>query len=94
MSEDNSAYSTDQSTLMEVMEAQEAVEEAQSQEEVDRLKDENKRKIEETVGKMGAAFERGDKDEATQECVRLKYWRSLQQGLEDWEPGREVRLVH
>lgn len=94
MSEDNSEHSTDQETLMDVMAAQEAVDEANAQEEVERLKDENKERISETVTKMADAFERGDRDEATQECVRLKYWRSLQQGLNDWEEGKEVRLVH
>lgn len=94
MSEDNSSFPTDQGTLMEVMEAQESVEEAQSQEEVDRLKAENRVRIDDTVARLGAAFERNNKDAAIQECVRLNYWRSLQQGLEDWEPGKEIRLIH
>ena len=94
MSEDNSSHPTDQGTLMDVMEAQESVEEVGSQEEVDRLRDENKLRIDKTVEKLSAAFEKGDKDAAIRECVRLKYWQSLQQGLHDWEPGKEVRLIH
>ena len=94
MSEDNSENQTDQETLMEVMEAQEAVEGAESEEDVESLKTENRARIEETTGRMGTAFEADDRELAKRECVRLKYWRSLQQGLDDWEPGKEVRLVH
>ena len=79
---------------MEVMEAQEAVEGAQSEEDAEGLKTENRARIEETTERMGRAFEEDDKEVAKRECVRLKYWRTLQQGLDDWEPGKEVRLVH
>jgi molecular chaperone HscB len=85
---------TDQTTLMEVMEAQEAVEEAQTEEEVEGLKRENSERMRATEEVMGRAFEEGDVQRAKVECVRLKYWVSLEQVLRDWEPGREVRLVH
>ena len=94
MSEDNSSHPTDQSTLMEVMDAQEAIEEASSRDEIDALLVENAARIEVTTEKMSAAFKANDSDGAKNECVRLKYWRSLQDGLKDWEPGKEVRLVH
>jgi molecular chaperone HscB len=94
MSEDNSAHPTDQETLLEVMEAQERIEEAKAQEEVDEIKRENKTRIREAETKAGEAFERGDGEAAKNETVRLKYWRSLQDGLNDWEPGKEVRLIH
>ncbi len=95
-SEDNSTHSglTDQETLMEVMEAQEAVEDAETQEQVDALKIENQARIDETVKLLGQAFEHEDVEAAKKECIRLNYWRSLQQGLHDWEPGKEVRLIH
>jgi molecular chaperone HscB len=92
--EDNSANTTDPATLMEVMEAQEGVEVAETQADVDALKSENRLRITDTEVKMARAFEQGDADTARRECVRLKYWRSLQQGLDDWEAGKEVRLVH
>lgn len=92
--EDNAAHPTDQETLMEVMEAQERIEEAADQSEVDALKEENLRRIVETEKSMGAAFESGDVGLAKDECIRLKYWKSLQGALEDWEPGKEVKLIH
>lgn len=93
-SEDNSANTTDSTTLMEVMEAQESIESASSEDEIDALKAENRVRIEEAEAKMGRAFEEGNVDGARRECIRLKYWRSLQDGLESWEEGKEVRLIH
>lgn len=95
-SEDNSTHRdlTDHETLMEVMEAQEAIEEAHTQEQIDALKEQNRARIEQTVELLGNAFEKGDVEAAKTECIRLNYWNSLQQGLHEWEPGKEVRLIH
>lgn len=95
-SEDNATHRgvTDQETLMEVMEAQERVEDARDQELIDALKAENRARIAETEDLLARAFEEGDVDAAKKECIRLNYWTSLQQGLDDWEPGKEVRLIH
>lgn len=79
---------------MEVMEAQEQIEEAQNQEQIDALKLENRARIQDAEGNLGRAFETQDVHAAKTECVRLNYWRTLQQGLDDWEPGKEVRLIH
>lgn len=95
--EDNSAHPSDTDTLMVVMEAQEELEEADGdggKEVVERLMEENRARIRETEQELGNAFESGDVDRARNETVRLKYWRSLEGGLRDWEPGKEVRLTH
>ncbi|KIW68121.1 Fe-S protein assembly co-chaperone HscB [Phialophora macrospora] len=94
--EDNDIHSglTDHETLLEVMEAQEALEEATSHEDIEKLMEENAARIRETEEILGRAFERDDVNEAKRECVRLNYWRSLQGALKDWEPGKDVRLVH
>lgn len=106
LNEDNTEHASkvDQETLMEVMDAQEVIEDAsataaegraeQGEREVDALKSQNDRRIEDTVQSMARAFEAGDVDEATRQCVKLKYWRSLKEGLDSWEPGKEVRLIH
>jgi molecular chaperone HscB len=94
-SEDSSQNLTDQTTLMEVMEAQEAVEEAGSDaDEIERLKAENGARVERSVDRIGTALEEGDVEGAKRECLRLKYWTSLASVLHEWEPGKEVRLVH
>ena len=79
---------------MEVMDAQERIEEAETEAQIDEIRMENAKRIEETVQALGEAFERDDAVAATQECVRLRYWRSLGDGLHSWEPGKEVRLIH
>ena len=79
---------------MQVMEAQERIEEAKTQEQIDEMRAENSKKIDETVEALGKAFESDDAAAATRECVRLRYWRSLGDGLSSWEPGKEVRLIH
>lgn len=96
MSEDNSHHSSaaDSDTLMEVMDAQERIEDAKTQVQIEEIRAENATRIEETVQGLGDALERDDAMAATRECVRLKYWRSLADGLHSWEPGKEVRLVH
>lgn len=100
--EDGAAkHALDPETLMEVMEAQETVEEASSLPEaeaeatINRLRDENAARIDASVKALGEAFDRGDIEAARAECVRLRFWYSLADGLREWEPGRtEIRLVH
>lgn len=82
-------------TLMQVMEVQEAVEEAEDESVISELKVENEERIAQTVGEMGQAFESGDIDSATKLCSKLKFWYTIRDGLREWEPGtKSVRLVH
>lgn len=95
--EDNSAHPTDPETLMLVMEAQEELENAEGEDGkqvVERLKEENRVRIRETERELGEAFEAGDAEGARDWSVKLKYWKSLESGLDEWEPGKEVRLTH
>jgi molecular chaperone HscB len=97
MTEDNSAHPTDPETLMLVMEAQEDLEGADGkagEQVVGRLKEENNTRIRETEKSLGEAFEAGHVEEAKDWSVKFKYWKSLESGLNDWEPGKEVRLTH
>lgn len=93
-SEDNRAHPSDQETLLEVMEAQEAVEDAAGEEDIAVLKAENDERMRATEERMARAFEAEDVETAKTETLRLKYWTSLAQVLHEWEPGKEVRLVH
>jgi len=84
----------DQELLMSVMEAQEVIEEAGSEADLAGVKAQNERDVEESVRVLEGAFARGDLEAAREESVRLRYWVNIGQGVRDWEPGREVRLVH
>lgn len=100
--EDGAAkHALDPETLMEVMGVQEAIEEvagepaAKAEEVVERMKGENEARVENCVGELAAAFDAGEIEKARKECVRLRFWYSVGEGLKEWTPGTsEIRLVH
>jgi molecular chaperone HscB len=80
---------------MEVMEAQESIEAAETEEQITVLKEQNQERIEETLKLLDDAFSSGNCEAARTECIRLRYWASLGEGLNAWDgKGSEVRLVH
>ncbi|KAJ5664733.1 hypothetical protein N7462_011546 [Penicillium macrosclerotiorum] len=92
-------HALDPETLMEVMEVQETIEEVgaepEAETEINALKKENDGRIEACVESLSNAFNRGDQEAARKECVRLRFWYSVGEGLREWEPGKtEIRLVH
>ena len=92
-------HALDAETLMEVMEVQETIEEVgaspEAEAEIDALKKENDTRIQTCVKSLGSAIDGGDIETARQECVRLRFWYSVGEGLREWEPGNtEIRLVH
>ncbi|EEQ84798.1 hypothetical protein RJZ56_007304 [Blastomyces dermatitidis] len=84
----------DMETLMQTLEVQEIIEEAQDEIIVARLKDENEERIKGCVTSLGNAFNQGDIEEARKQCVRLRFWYNIRDGLRDWEPGKNLRLIH
>ena len=91
----------DPETLMAVMEVQERIEEvaaeppAEAEGVIEEMKGENRGRVEENVRVLGEAVERGDVEAMRRECVKLRFWYSVGEGLREWEPGvREIRLVH
>jgi molecular chaperone HscB len=92
-------HALDPETLMEVMEVQETIEQvgasAEGETQINALKKENELRVAECVESLGAAFEKGDVEAARKECIRLRFWYSVGEGLREWEPGHtEIRLVH
>lgn len=98
--EDASAkHALDPETLMEVMEVQETIEEVgaspEAEAEINALKKENDARIAVCIGALAGSFDRGDIEGARKECIRLRFWYSVGEGLREWEPGKtEIRLVH
>ncbi|KAI1968849.1 hypothetical protein LOZ53_006805 [Ophidiomyces ophidiicola] len=85
----------DPETLMQVLEVQEAIEEAEDETTVLALKTENEGRIDDTVRVLGRAIDEGSIDEAVKECVRLRFWYSIRDVLREWAPGKtDVRLIH
>ncbi|BCR90767.1 J-type chaperone JAC1 [Aspergillus chevalieri] len=93
----------DPETLMAVMEVQEKIEELaeeegsgeEAQKVIEDMKGENRERVEEGVKVLGEMVEKGDVEGMRRECVRLRFWYSVGEGLKEWTPGvREIRLVH
>ncbi|KAM7195885.1 HSCB C-terminal oligomerization domain containing protein [Naviculisporaceae sp. PSN 640] len=85
---------TDPELLMTVLEAREAIEEAEREEDLDELRGVNEGRIEESVARIGEAFGREDVDAAREETVRLRYWVNIREGINNWEKGKGVVLHH
>ncbi|MCJ1332676.1 hypothetical protein MMC10_009370 [Thelotrema lepadinum] len=94
LAEDETAKVEDPELLMEVLEARETIEEAQSEEDLESLREANERKIEYSVGVLEEAFRVDDLETAKIEAVRLRYWANIQESLNAWERGKPVVLVH
>ena len=94
LAEDETAKVEDPELLMEVLEARETIEEAQSEEDLAELKEVNERKIEYSEGALEDAFGKDDLERAKGEAVRLRYWVNIRDSLHAWEKGKPVVLVH
>ncbi len=94
VAEDETAKVDDPELLMLVLEAREGIEEAQREEDLEPLRQDNDRRIQETVGVLEYAFGRDDLHLAKQEAVKLRYWMNIKQSLDYWEKGKPVVLVH
>ena len=79
---------------MEVMEAREAVEEVEGEEELVGLREENNARIDESVGVLQKAFADGDMDLAAKEAVRLRYWMNIEESIQGWEKGKGGGTIH
>lgn len=98
--EDGAAkHSLDPELLMEVMSVRETIEEIandpKAEEIVEQMKRDNQSRVQESVKALAGAFDGGDIEQARKECVRLRFWYSVGEGLREWEPGTtEIRLTH
>lgn len=79
---------------MEVLEANEVLENAEREEELVELKEKNEERIGECIGRLEELFGEDRLEEVRKEVARLKYWVNVAEGLKHWEPGKGVTLQH
>ncbi|KAI1328318.1 Fe-S protein assembly co-chaperone HscB [Xylariaceae sp. FL0255] len=99
---DETAKVDDAELLMLVLETREAIEEADSEEELEPVRLENEERIRECEERLGDLFAHiGDREatteeeeEAVQEVVRLRYWVNVRESIRNWERGKPVVLEH
>ncbi|WPG98874.1 Hypothetical protein R9X50_00167300 [Acrodontium crateriforme] len=94
--EDESAKLSDNSLLMEVMEAREAVEEVEKEEDLVSIRAENNDRIAESVRTLEETFANGDLEQAAQEAIRLRYWMNIEESIHGWtkESGGGIITSH
>ncbi|KAF9903746.1 hypothetical protein EC991_003394 [Linnemannia zychae] len=80
--------------LMEVMEARELLEDAQTEDEVQELKSVNDARIKDTVAGLSKAFKSQDLEQAKTLAIELQYWIRIQNVIRDWAAGKPVVADH
>ncbi|KAG0248870.1 hypothetical protein BG011_009827 [Mortierella polycephala] len=76
------------------MEARELLEEAQTEEEVDDLKNANDARIKDTVSGLSRAFKEQDLERAKTLAIELQYWIRIQNVIRDWVAGKPIVADH
>lgn len=84
----------DPALLVEVLEAREAIDEAESEADLEGPMAENEERIGRCIEGLRRAFAEGDVDGAIGEAVRLRYWESIKEGIRGWEKGVGGGLLH
>lgn len=80
--------------LMVVLEAREEIEEAESEEDIQGIREENEERIAQGEEALERAFREDDVEAAKREAVRMRYWVNIRESLDNWEPGKPVVLEH
>ncbi|AMD22249.1 HGL091Cp [Eremothecium sinecaudum] len=87
-----SAIGKNSELLATVMDVHEQLEKVEKWQEVKKILGENKRRMQETIKVLGAAFEKNDLEAAMQKSIELNYWAKLEKAMKEWTPGSKVKL--
>ncbi|GAA5965114.1 hypothetical protein JCM8115_006667 [Rhodotorula mucilaginosa] len=87
---------TDPDLLMTIMETREELEDAQSEEDMNRIRDRNKAERARVIEALSKAFAAPEPDlEAARNLViELRYLDNIEQVCREWQPGKRVDLQH
>lgn len=92
--DDEAARIEDQDLLMEVLEAREAIEEAEDEAHLEDLKTTNDQRIADSILNLETLFNKDDLTLAQSEAVKLRYWSNIKEAIDGWEKGKPVVLIH
>lgn len=76
---------TDEELLMDVLMARETIADASSQEDLNQIKQENDKRIEESEKVLADAFSNDDLQLAKNETIKLSYWQSIRRQINEKE---------
>ena len=94
VSGDETSRLDDQTLLMEILETHEALEDAETEADIDALKIQNSARVEKSIAELERSFAANDIEAAAREAVRLRYWKNIEDGLKNWVAGERVVLQH
>ncbi|KAJ6783260.1 hypothetical protein PWT90_09771 [Aphanocladium album] len=80
--------------LMVVLEAREEIEEADTEADLESIREENEERIAKGEEALERAFREDDVEAAKREAVRMRYWVNIRESLDNWEPGKPIVLEH
>lgn len=86
----------DPELLMEIMEIREALADAQTQEEVNDIRESNSENASATLARLESLLsaEQIDPVEAKNLLIRLRYMNNVEGVCREWQPGKEIVLQH
>jgi len=76
----------DMQFLMDIMSINEGIDDAESQDDIDDISDENNERINESINKISNYFKSSNWDAAKDETIKLRYWTNIQNTLKEWTP--------
>ncbi|GAA5928820.1 J-type chaperone JAC1 [Sporobolomyces koalae] len=88
---------TDPELLMEIMETREELEDAETPEQVDRIRETNRQSMQEAIRNLARAFDHVDPPDletARNLIIQLKYLDNVETVCREWTPGKRVELQH
>ncbi|KAM0787806.1 hypothetical protein ACM66B_003860 [Microbotryomycetes sp. NB124-2] len=87
---------TDPELLMEVMETREALEDADTEEDVTRIRESNKQNVKQAFEQLSTVLDcsNPDLEEAKTLLVKLKYYENIEGVCREWQPGKRIELQH
>lgn len=91
---DETAKIEDQELLMEVLETQEVIQDAEKEADLHELNTANQERIRQSIDELKRAFEADNMDSAKTHSIRLRYWVNIQNSIQAWEPGKPVVMIH
>ncbi|KAK9728994.1 molecular chaperone [Basidiobolus ranarum] len=91
---DESDSLDDPELLMEVLEAREELEDAQTDADVEQVKLANDSRMKHTIQQLSHVFKENDIEKAKLLTIQLRYWVNIKKAIQDWSPNKQVIINH
>ncbi|KAK4046215.1 molecular chaperone [Microbotryomycetes sp. JL201] len=87
---------TDPELLMEIMETREALEDAETEQDVASIRETNQANMKAAFEQLATVFDNGSPnlDEAKTLLIKLKYYENIDGVCREWQPGKRIELQH